>query len=201
MPHDSDLLDTKPAGKSWPVTEPDENGACEPVETLRGPERTGRIKRPLAHTRIAQPSPGAWIYAIEYNTGTSFASDARKVRTFSPHRHSTARCAQTAAGTAYQTWRHRWNDRTVRGTEPVPITESVIRIALWSRERRTPSAASQERGLLMRRTLRFRAFRHCPTTVGTNAAIQFLSGINRRIETSLSIVSPTGYPDSTIHFH
>ena len=47
----------------------------------------------------------------------------------------------------------------------------------------------------------FRAFRHCPTTVGTNAAIQFLPGINRRIETSLSIVSPTGYPDSTIHFH
>ncbi|MBR8346389.1 ParB/RepB/Spo0J family partition protein [Burkholderia ambifaria] len=75
----SDLLHTKAARKSWPVTEPDENGACQPVETLRGPERTGRINGPLAHIRIAQPSPGAWIYAIEYNTGTSFASDPLKV--------------------------------------------------------------------------------------------------------------------------
>ncbi|MGT0190789.1 hypothetical protein MRS60_10230 [Burkholderia pyrrocinia] len=56
-------------------------------------------------------------------------------------------------------------------------------------ERRTSSAASQERGLLMRRALRFRAFRHCPTTAGTTATIQFLFGINRRIETSLPIVS------------
>ncbi|VWB34867.1 ParB-like partition protein [Burkholderia arboris] len=75
----TDLLDTKPTGRFWPVTEPDENGGCEPVETLRGPERTDRIKGPLAHIRIAQPSPGAWIYAIEYNTGTSFASDPLKV--------------------------------------------------------------------------------------------------------------------------
>ncbi|WP_107314298.1 ParB/RepB/Spo0J family partition protein [Burkholderia metallica] len=75
----SDLLETKPAGKSWPVTEPDVNGACQPVETLHGPERAGRIKGPLAHIRIAQPSPGAWIYAIEYNTGTNFASDALNV--------------------------------------------------------------------------------------------------------------------------
>lgn len=75
----SDLLDTKPAGKLWPVTEPDEIGGCQAIETLRGPERTGRIKGPLAHIRIAQPSPGAWIYAIEYNTGTSFASDPLKV--------------------------------------------------------------------------------------------------------------------------
>jgi len=75
----SDLIDAKPAGKLWPVTEPDESGGCQAVETLCGPERTGRIKGPLAHIRIAQPSPGAWIYAIEYNTGTSFASDPLKV--------------------------------------------------------------------------------------------------------------------------
>ncbi|KWI49311.1 pyridoxal phosphate biosynthetic protein PdxJ [Burkholderia cepacia] len=75
----SDLLDAKPTGKFWPVTEPDENGCCKPVDTLRGPERTDRIKGPLAHIRIAQPAPGAWIYAIEYNTGTSFASDPLKV--------------------------------------------------------------------------------------------------------------------------
>lgn len=75
----SDLLDAKPTAKSWPVTEPDENGSCKPVETVRGPERTDRIKGPLAHIRIAQPAPGAWIYAIEYNTGTSFASDPLKV--------------------------------------------------------------------------------------------------------------------------
>lgn len=75
----TDLLDARPAGKAWPVTEPDENGCCQPVETLRGPERTDRIKGPLAHIRIAQPAPGAWIYAIEYNTGTSFASDPLKV--------------------------------------------------------------------------------------------------------------------------
>ncbi|KVN35611.1 pyridoxal phosphate biosynthetic protein PdxJ [Burkholderia pyrrocinia] len=75
----TDLLDAQPGGKSWPVTEPDENGCCQPVETLRGPERTDRIKGPLAHIRIAQPAPGAWIYAIEYNTGTSFASDPLKV--------------------------------------------------------------------------------------------------------------------------
>ncbi|KWK15346.1 ParB/RepB/Spo0J family partition protein [Burkholderia stagnalis] len=75
----TDLLDTRPAAKSWPVTVPDENGCCQPVETLRGPERTDRIKGPLAHIRIAQPTLGAWIYAIEYNTGTSFASDPLKV--------------------------------------------------------------------------------------------------------------------------
>ncbi|WP_322038417.1 pyridoxal phosphate biosynthetic protein PdxJ [Burkholderia cenocepacia] len=75
----SDLLDTKPAAKFWPVTEPDENGCCKPIETLRGPERTDRIKGPLAHIRIAQPAAGAWIYAIEYNTGTSFASEPLKV--------------------------------------------------------------------------------------------------------------------------
>ncbi|CAN0621555.1 Pyridoxal phosphate biosynthetic protein PdxJ [Burkholderia multivorans] len=74
-----DLLDAQPAGRPWPVTEPDENGCCQPLETLRGPERTDRIKGPLAHIRIAQPTPGAWIYAIEYNTGTSFASDPLKV--------------------------------------------------------------------------------------------------------------------------
>ncbi|KVE51012.1 hypothetical protein [Burkholderia vietnamiensis] len=75
----SDLLDAKPVGKYWPVTEPDENGCCQPVETVRGPERTDRIKGPLAHIRIAQPAPGAWIYAIEYNTGASFASKPLKV--------------------------------------------------------------------------------------------------------------------------
>ncbi|KUY70760.1 hypothetical protein [Burkholderia sp. RF4-BP95] len=31
------------------------------------------------YIRVAQPAPGAWIYAIEYNTGTSFASDPLKV--------------------------------------------------------------------------------------------------------------------------
>ncbi|HDR9134968.1 pyridoxal phosphate biosynthetic protein PdxJ [Burkholderia vietnamiensis] len=75
----NDLLDAKPTGKFWPVTEPDENGCCQPVDTLRGPERTDRIKGALAHIRIAQPAPGAWIYAIEYNTGTSFASDPLRV--------------------------------------------------------------------------------------------------------------------------
>ncbi|MBU9438399.1 hypothetical protein KTE91_25260 [Burkholderia multivorans] len=75
----SDLLDAKPVGKLWPVTEPDENGCCQPAETLRGPERTGRIKGPLAQIRIAQPVQGAWIYAIEYNTGTGFASDPLKI--------------------------------------------------------------------------------------------------------------------------
>ncbi|WGS43092.1 pyridoxal phosphate biosynthetic protein PdxJ [Burkholderia sp. JSH-S8] len=75
----TDLLDAKPAGQYWPVTEPDENGCCQPIETLRGPERTDRIRGPVAYIRIAQPAPGAWIYAIEYNTGTSFASDPLKV--------------------------------------------------------------------------------------------------------------------------
>lgn len=75
----SDLLDAEPTGKFWPVSEPDENGCCQPVDTLRGPERTDRIKGPLAHIRIAQPAPGAWIYAMEYNTGTSFASAPLKV--------------------------------------------------------------------------------------------------------------------------
>ncbi|HEM7803790.1 ParB/RepB/Spo0J family partition protein [Burkholderia cenocepacia] len=65
--------------KVWPVSEPDANGCCEPVDTVCGPERTGRIKGPLAYIRVAQPAPGAWIYAIEYNTGTSFASDPLKV--------------------------------------------------------------------------------------------------------------------------
>lgn len=75
----TELLYDSTSRKVWPVTEPDENGGCKPVEYLRGPERSGRIKGPLAHIRIAQPSPGAWIYAIEYNTGTSFASEPLKV--------------------------------------------------------------------------------------------------------------------------
>lgn len=75
----TDLLDTPPTGKVWPVTEPDENGCCEPVETLRGPDRTGSIKGSLAHIRVAQPAPGAWIYAIEYNTGTRCVSEPLKV--------------------------------------------------------------------------------------------------------------------------
>ncbi|WP_322079261.1 ParB/RepB/Spo0J family partition protein [Burkholderia cepacia] len=75
----TELLGDPASRKVWPVTEPDENGCCQPVDTLRGPERTDRIKGPLAHIRIAQPTPGAWIYAIEYNTGTSFASDPLKV--------------------------------------------------------------------------------------------------------------------------
>ncbi|WP_426356301.1 ParB/RepB/Spo0J family partition protein [Burkholderia sp. R-40] len=75
----TELLDDPTSRKVWPVTEPDENGGCKPVECVRGPERSGRIKGPLAHIRIAQPSPGAWIYAIEYNTGTSFASEPLKV--------------------------------------------------------------------------------------------------------------------------
>ncbi|RQR46567.1 pyridoxal phosphate biosynthetic protein PdxJ [Burkholderia sp. Bp9126] len=75
----TDLLDSRPAAKPWPVTEPDENGCCAPVEALSGPERTGSIKGPLAYIRIAQPSPGVWIYATEYNTGSSFASDPLKV--------------------------------------------------------------------------------------------------------------------------
>ncbi|MBY4866758.1 ParB N-terminal domain-containing protein [Burkholderia anthina] len=75
----TDLLDAKHVRKQWPVTEPDENGCCEPLETLHGPKRTDRINRPLAYIRIAQPAPEAWIYAIEYNTGTSFASDPLKV--------------------------------------------------------------------------------------------------------------------------
>ncbi|MCA8121217.1 pyridoxal phosphate biosynthetic protein PdxJ [Burkholderia cepacia] len=75
----TELLGDPASRKVWPVTEPDENGCCKPVEYLRGPDRSGRIKGPLAHIRIAHPSPGAWIYAIEYNTGTSFASEPLKV--------------------------------------------------------------------------------------------------------------------------
>ncbi|CAM2177707.1 ParB family transcriptional regulator, chromosome partitioning protein [Burkholderia cepacia] len=75
----TELLGAPTSQKVWPITEPDENGGCKPVECVRGPERSGRIKGPLAHIRIAQPSPGAWIYAIEYNTGTSFASEPLKV--------------------------------------------------------------------------------------------------------------------------
>ncbi|RQR37830.1 pyridoxal phosphate biosynthetic protein PdxJ [Burkholderia sp. Bp9142] len=75
----TDLLDAKPASKHWPIAEPDENGCCDPADTLSGPERTGRVKGPLAYIRVAQPAPGAWIYSIEYNTGTSFASDPLKV--------------------------------------------------------------------------------------------------------------------------
>ncbi|MET3625998.1 pyridoxal phosphate biosynthetic protein PdxJ [Burkholderia sp. 572] len=75
----TELLGDPTSQKVWPITEPDENGGCKPVECVRGPERSGRIKGPLAHIRIAQPSPGAWIYAIEYNTGTSFASEPLKV--------------------------------------------------------------------------------------------------------------------------
>ncbi|MBR8093793.1 pyridoxal phosphate biosynthetic protein PdxJ [Burkholderia cenocepacia] len=75
----ADLLGSPSTTKVWPVSEPDANGCCEPVDTVCGPERTGRIKGPLAYIRVAQPAPGAWIYAIEYNTGTSFASDPLKV--------------------------------------------------------------------------------------------------------------------------
>jgi len=75
----ADLLGCPSSGKVWPVSEPDANGCCKPLETVCGPERTGRIKGPLAYIRVAQPAPGAWIYAIEYNTGTSFASDPLKV--------------------------------------------------------------------------------------------------------------------------
>ena len=50
-----------------------------PVRSGPHPARPGRIKGPLAYIRVAQPAPGAWIYAIEYNTGTSFASDPLKV--------------------------------------------------------------------------------------------------------------------------
>ncbi|AOL04160.1 ParB/RepB/Spo0J family partition protein [Burkholderia contaminans] len=75
----ADLLDTPTSGKVWPISEPDENGGCKPVDTVCGPERTGRIEGPLAYIRVAQPAPGAWIYSIEYNTGTSFASDPLKV--------------------------------------------------------------------------------------------------------------------------
>lgn len=75
----ADLLGSPSSGKVWPVSEPDANGCCEPLDTVCGPERTGRIKEPLAYIRVAQPAPGAWIYAIEYNTGTSFASDPLKV--------------------------------------------------------------------------------------------------------------------------
>ncbi|MDF0501402.1 pyridoxal phosphate biosynthetic protein PdxJ [Burkholderia cenocepacia] len=75
----TELLGDPTSQKVWPITEPDENGGCKPVECVRGPARSGRIKGPLAHIRIAQPSPGAWIYAIEYNTGTSFASEPLKV--------------------------------------------------------------------------------------------------------------------------
>ncbi|QGA36956.1 pyridoxal phosphate biosynthetic protein PdxJ [Burkholderia glumae] len=75
----ADLLGRTSTTKVWPVSEPDANGCCEPVDTVCGPERTGRIKGPLAYIRVAQPASGAWIYAIEYNTGTSFASDPLKV--------------------------------------------------------------------------------------------------------------------------
>lgn len=75
----ADLLGRPTITKVWPVSDPDANGGCEPVDTVCGPERTGRIKGPLAYIRVAQPAPGAWIYAIEYNTGTSFASDPLKV--------------------------------------------------------------------------------------------------------------------------
>ncbi|WP_321784608.1 hypothetical protein [Burkholderia pyrrocinia] len=72
-----------------------------------------------------------------------------------------------------------------RGPAPGP----VIRIALRRRQRRKSSVESQERAWLGLRALRFRALRHCPTTAGTNATIQFQSGSNRRIETSLPTVS------------
>lgn len=75
----ADLLDTPSSEKVWPISEPDENGCCEPADTVCGPERAGRIKGPLAYIRVAQPAPGAWIYSIEYNTGTSFASDPLKM--------------------------------------------------------------------------------------------------------------------------
>lgn len=75
----ADLLGRPSTTKVWPVSEPDANGCCEPVDTVCGPERTGRIKGPLAYIRVAQPASGAWIYAIEYNTGTSFASEPLKV--------------------------------------------------------------------------------------------------------------------------
>ncbi|AOJ21987.1 TPA: ParB/RepB/Spo0J family partition protein [Burkholderia cenocepacia] len=75
----ADLLGRPSSTKIWPLSEPDANGCCQPVDTVCGPERTGRIKGPLAYIRVAQPAPGTWIYAIEYNTGTSFASDPLKV--------------------------------------------------------------------------------------------------------------------------
>ncbi|MBR7996414.1 pyridoxal phosphate biosynthetic protein PdxJ [Burkholderia cenocepacia] len=75
----ADLLGRLSPTKVWPVSEPDANGCCEPVDTVCGPERTGRIKGPLAYIRVAQPASGAWIYSIEYNTGTSFASEPLKV--------------------------------------------------------------------------------------------------------------------------
>ncbi|QVN18809.1 hypothetical protein [Burkholderia pyrrocinia] len=81
-----------------------------------------------------------------------------------------------------------------------PTTGPVIRIALRSRQRSTFSVELQERGLLGLRALRFRAFRHCPTTAGTNATIQFLSDINRRIETSLPIISPPDIADPLSNF-
>ncbi|RQT53794.1 pyridoxal phosphate biosynthetic protein PdxJ [Burkholderia cepacia] len=75
----ADLLGRPSSTKVWPLSEPDTNGCCQSVDTVCGPERTGRNKGPLAYIRVAQPAPGAWIYAIEYNTGTSFASEPLKV--------------------------------------------------------------------------------------------------------------------------
>ncbi|MGX5877318.1 pyridoxal phosphate biosynthetic protein PdxJ, partial [Burkholderia gladioli] len=73
------MLDTPARKKSWPVTEPNENGICDAVETLEGPARTDRVKGPLAYIRVAQPAHGIWISSIEYNTGSSFASSPLKL--------------------------------------------------------------------------------------------------------------------------
>ncbi|QVN18268.1 hypothetical protein JYG32_00555 [Burkholderia pyrrocinia] len=37
----TDLLDTPTSRKVWPISEPDANGGCKPVDTVCGPERTG----------------------------------------------------------------------------------------------------------------------------------------------------------------
>jgi hypothetical protein len=75
-----DLLDPKPIAKPWPVTSPDENGCCDALDVLDGPEG-GRQNhnKPLAQIRTAQPKAGVWIHAVSYHLGTSFASGPLKI--------------------------------------------------------------------------------------------------------------------------
>ncbi|POM20651.1 putative pyridoxal phosphate biosynthetic protein PdxJ [Burkholderia cepacia] len=75
----ADLLDSKPAGKKWPVSVPDNNGVCRPADKLVGPARTGRIAGPLAYIFVAQPAQGIWISSFEFNTGTSYSSNLLQV--------------------------------------------------------------------------------------------------------------------------
>ncbi|KVF06042.1 pyridoxal phosphate biosynthetic protein PdxJ [Burkholderia vietnamiensis] len=73
----TDLLDTPPKARIYPVTGPDQDGRCVATDTLRSPN-SRRTKKPIAEIYVAQPKADQWICAAMYNFGDSFASTPLK---------------------------------------------------------------------------------------------------------------------------